>query len=44
MLNKNIFRRYNLENKYKAHLEKLSRYGSHDDISVIFVLQNNAKL
>ena len=44
MLNKNIFRRYNLENKYKAHLEKLSRYGSYDDISVIFVLQNNAKL
>ena len=41
MLSKNIFTMWSLEKIYKHHLDNLSRYGSFDDISIIFVLQNN---
>ncbi|MBU5334842.1 PP2C family serine/threonine-protein phosphatase [Intestinibacter bartlettii] len=37
LLNKNVFIKLELENSYKKHLNNLSRYGSYDDISVIFV-------
>ncbi len=37
LFNKNVFIMLNLENIYKEHLNDLSRYGSHDDISIIFV-------
>ena len=37
ILNKNVFASMNLKKTYSKYLENLSRYGSFDDISVIFV-------
>ncbi|MDO5009677.1 MAG: PP2C family serine/threonine-protein phosphatase [Intestinibacter bartlettii] len=37
LLNKNVFTVLELQNSYQKHLSNLSRYGSYDDISVIFV-------
>lgn len=37
IFNKNVFTRMNLEKTYSKYLEKLSKYGSFDDISVIFI-------